>query len=424
MDLEEIKLPANWRGCALREACVKTSLWNPEREQRESFTYVDVSAVSNVRFCITAPQVVHGANAPSRARKIIRAGDVIYATVRPSLKRVAWVEPPYDDQIASTAFCVVRANPEQAESKFLYYLLLTDEVNRKIVEHEHGASYPAVTDKDVLNRFILLPPLSEQRKIVLVLWKVQQAVHTEAAIVHNARDLKKSLLHRLFTHGLRGEPLKETELGPLPESWRQVTVRDLGEVVTGTTPPTGKREYYEPGQYQFIAPGDLGSTIFINTSGNKISGKGLKVSRVLPKHSVCFVCIGSSIGKVGITVDEESTTNQQINSIIASKSYEPFFIGYLLEHWSEHIATHASPSPVPIMSKGKFEEVKLFAPPELAEQREIANILRTVDEKIAVHEAKQRALQDLFKTLLHQLMTAQLRVNHLDIDLRGAEVRP
>src|SRR5438046_2426633 len=152
------ELPDSWRYVPLRSVCEKTSIWNPAREPRDCFNYIDVSSVSNERFCITATQKIAAASAPSRARKIVKAGDVIYATVRPSLKRVAWIEPRYDDQIASTAFCIVRADPKQAVSKFLYYVLLSDAVNQKIIEHERGASYPAVTDKDVLNQFVLLPP--------------------------------------------------------------------------------------------------------------------------------------------------------------------------------------------------------------------------------------------------------------------------
>src|SRR6202165_4506032 len=143
------ELPDNWHYVPLRSVCEKTSIWNPVRERRDRFHYIDVSSVSNKHFCVSGPQEMAAANAPSRARKIVKAGDVIYATVRPSLKRVAWIEPHYDDQIASTAFCIVRADPKQAISKFLYYILLSDDVNRKIIGHERGASYPAVTDKDV-----------------------------------------------------------------------------------------------------------------------------------------------------------------------------------------------------------------------------------------------------------------------------------
>jgi type I restriction enzyme S subunit len=263
---------------------------------------------------------------------------------------------------------------------------------------------------------IRYPEKSEQEKIAAVLWKIQKAVEIEDAIVRNARQLKKSLLRRLFTHGLRGEPLKETEIGPSPQSWVEVTIGSLGEIVTGTTPPTANRKFYDGGEFQFIAPADLGQTPFIYTAEKKITQQGLAVSRVLPKHSVCFVCIGSSIGKVGVTVEEVSATNQQINSVIVNSDYDPLFVGYLFEFKSSYIASFTSPSPVPILSKGKFEEIKLFVSPDKDEQREIADILQTVDRKIDIHESKKRSLQDLFKTTLHKLMTAQIRVNDLDID--------
>ena len=295
---------------------------------------------------------------------------------------------------------------------FVYFLLQ----HLQLTGLNSHSTVPGLNRESVYSIEWAFPPKSEQEKIAAVLWKIQKTMEIEDAIVRNAHDLKKSLLRRLFTHGLRGEPLKETEIGPLPESWVEVTIGSLGKVVTGTTPPTANREFYDPGEFQFIAPADLGQTTFIYTAEKKITQQGLAVSRVLPKHSVCFVCIGSSIGKVGVTVGAVSTTNQQINSVIVKSDHDPLFVGYLFEFKSSYIASFTSPSPVPILSKGKFEEIKLFVSPDKDEQREIADILQTVDRKIDIHESKKRSLQDLFKTTLHKLMTAQIRVNDLDID--------
>jgi len=265
------------------------------------------------------------------------------------------------------------------------------------------------------------PEKSEQEKIAAVLWKIQRAVEIEDAIVRNARDLKKSLLRYLFTHGLRGEPVKETEIGPVPESWVDVKIGGLGQIVTGTTPPTANRGFYDDGKFQFIAPADLGQTTFIYRAEKKITEKGLDVSRVLPRHAVCFVCIGSSVGKVGVTIDEVSATNQQINSVIVNGEHDALFVGYLFAFKSNYIASFTSPSPVPILSKGKFEEIRIFVSPDKGEQREIADVLQHVDRKIEIHESKKRSLRDLFKTTLHKLMSAQICVKDLDIDTSEVE---
>lgn len=257
----------------------------------------------------------------------------------------------------------------------------------------------------------------EQGKIAEILWRIQRTIETEDKLIATTRELKQSAMRQLFTRGLRGEPQKETEIGPTPESWQFMPISEFGSVVTGTTPRTAERKFYDGGSYHFIAPGDLGGTTRIYTAAKTITEAGLEASRVLPKHSVCFVCIGSSIGKVGITTQDRSTTNQQINAIIINERFDPLFVCYLLNHFSEYVSSFASPSPVPIMSKGKFEQVSLYVTLDKNEQQEIARILSAIDAKIEIHERRRTTLQELFNTMLHHLMTGKTRVADLDIDV-------
>ncbi len=240
-------------------------------------------------------------------------------------------------------------------------------------------------------------------------------------ILRSLRNLKKSTMQFVFTRGLHGEKTKMTEIGEIPESWEIAKINDLGEIITGTTPPTKKPEYYQGGGYQFIAPNDIGETTKIYCTEKEISEKGLEVSRILSKHTVCFVCIGSTIGKVGITVVEKAASNQQINAIVTNDQYDPFFVTYILNYKSAHVSSFASPSPVPILSKGKFAEISIITTHDKVEQKEIAYILQTMDKKIELHESKKSALQSLFKTMLNQLMTGEIRVKDLDIDLSEVE---
>jgi type I restriction enzyme, S subunit len=229
-------------------------------------------------------------------------------------------------------------------------------------------------------------------------------------------ELKKALLHKLFTEGLRGEPQKQTEIGPVPESWEVVKIGSLGKVVTGTTPKTAVHEYYTPPEVDFIAPADLGQTRYICSSEKKISLRGLEVVRGLPKDAVMCVCIGSSIGKVGMTSKDASATNQQINSIICNERNDPTFVYYLLSYLAEYWRGFATFGPVPILSKGAFEAINIVVPPTKDEETEITESFRALDAKAEVQMRKQVLLTDLFRTLLHQLMTAQIRVNDLDLE--------
>ena len=297
--------------------------------------------------------------------------------------------------------------------KYLEYFLAqvdyTDYQDRAVKGH--------TLNQEKIDRIaITLPPKPEQQKIAAVLWKMQRAIAMQDRLIAATRDLKASAMQRLFTRGLRNEPLKQTEIGPMPESWKLRPIGSLGQIVTGSTPRTAVSKYYTDGEFHFIAPGDISDATKIAGTSKKITEAGMLVSRVLPAGSTCVVCIGSSIGKVGITTQARSTTNQQINAVIPSASYEQRYICYLLQFFSELIANRAAPSPVPILSKSQFSAIELPVSHEADEQRTIAAALATIDRKLAHHRGKRAALNDLFQTLLHKLMTAEIRVADLDID--------
>jgi type I restriction enzyme, S subunit len=351
----------------------------------------------------------------------IEDGDILLAKITPCFengKQCIVTGLPNGFGIASTEIIPIKEKAGTSSKYFLYYYLLKSDVRKLIAGKMEGATgrqrVPVHLIKEL---FIPFPLLSEQQEIAAVLFNIQQAIEMQKSIIEKMRELKKSTLHHAFTHGLRGEKTKETVIGQVPESWMIKKIGDLGKIVTGTTPPTKNREYYQDGHYQFIAPNDIGKTTRIYKAEKKITDKGLEVSRLLPKESVCFVCIGSTIGKVGITVEEKTTTNQQINTVIVNNDYDSYFVTYLMDYKSEYIASFASPSPVPILSKGKFEEISIMLSPNMTEQQEIARVLMIVDETIEIHAAKKSALQELFKAMLNKLMTGEIRVKDLDIDV-------
>ncbi|MBF0506238.1 MAG: restriction endonuclease subunit S [Nitrospirae bacterium] len=266
-----------------------------------------------------------------------------------------------------------------------------------------------------------LPPLPEQQKIASVLSVVQEAKEKTENVISALKELRKSMMKNLFTYGpvpieeTERVPLKETEIGMIPEHWEIKKVADLGKILTGNTPSTNRKEYYGD-KYQFISPADLGITKYVYKSGKYLSDAGLQVSRPLPKDSVLVTCIGSTIGKTGMTVDEISTTNQQINSISCTESFNRHFIYYYLTFIADRIKAMASTVAVPILNKSNFEEIKVISP-SLPEQQQIAESLSTIDDKLEAESKKINSLDSLFKTLLSLLMTGKIRVKDLEIPL-------
>src|SRR5947199_8803318 len=147
-----------WSTVIIGDYLVKTELRDPTKRPRDRFFYVDVSSVDNQSFTIRQLTELLGGDAPSRARKVIQECDVLFATVRPTLRRIALVDSTLDNQICSTGFCVLRTSPK-LDAGFLYYWLLTDDVGAHTVKIEKGVSYPAVRDSDVKSIRMPYPPL-------------------------------------------------------------------------------------------------------------------------------------------------------------------------------------------------------------------------------------------------------------------------
>lgn len=304
---------------------------------------------------------------------------------------------------------------DAADSLFaLYWLWYAFEIGSVYFGRGNVTTIPNLSQSKLCELPLPVPPVSEQRKIAGVLGVVQRAMEQQERLLALTAELKKALLHQLFTAGLRGEPQKQTDLGPVPESWEVLPIGSLGRVVTGSTPKTQVPEYYAPQEVDFIAPADLGNTKCIYDSQKKISREGLATIRQLPGRAVMCVCIGSSIGKVGMTSKPHSATNQQINSIICNDRHDPAFIYYLMSYLATYWRGFATFGPVPILSKGAFEVIKIATPAAREEEHEIATILNAFDVKMEVHQRKHATLTALFRTLLHQLMTAQIRVRDGD----------
>lgn len=152
-------------------SCVlRVETWNPLRaEPDEEFRYIDLSAVDQDTKSITEAREIACADAPSRARQLVRTGDVLVSTVRPNLNGVARVPDDLDGATASTGFCVLRPDPEKLSGSYLFHWVKSVAFVGDMVSKATGASYPAVSDRIIFESLFPLPPLQEQRRIASIL---------------------------------------------------------------------------------------------------------------------------------------------------------------------------------------------------------------------------------------------------------------
>lgn len=196
-----------WEEKTFGEVLLKTESVDPTKKPDEEFIYLDVSSVNKETKEIENASSVMGKDAPSRARKLIRTNDVIFATVRPTHSRVALITEEYNEQVCSTGYFVLRAK-DFLNNNLVFYFLLTYGFNKQMEKLQKGASYPAVNDSDVKGIIIPFPKsLKEQQTIVQKLdalsleTKKLEAIYQQK--LNDLEELKKSVLQKAFAGELK-----------------------------------------------------------------------------------------------------------------------------------------------------------------------------------------------------------------------------
>ncbi|ROR92596.1 restriction endonuclease subunit S [Nocardioides aurantiacus] len=224
------------------DVTTRVSTWNPSRATEPvAFDYIDLGAVDNSRKEVTGAAGVSSAEAPSRARQLVAAGDVLVSTVRPNLNAVAVVPPHLDGATASTGFTVLRPTRD-LHGRYLFHWVRSEGFIVDMVRKATGSSYPAVSDRIVKQSELPLPPLAEQRRIATILDHTDSLCLKRSVALAHLDDLKKSCFLEMF-----GDPRVPGSAGSLPTS---PTL--LGSLVRIRTGKLDANAAVEDGEFPFF----------------------------------------------------------------------------------------------------------------------------------------------------------------------------
>ena len=412
-------LPDDWEFSTLGDLNTrKAPTLNPKDFVDETFEYYSIPDFQRDQ----CPSFING-GAIESSKLLLKPKTVLFGKLNPRVEKVWRVaESPEFRQIGSTEWITILPN-DRVDTDFLYFLEWSDHV-MPIAKTLVSGSTPSRQRVDPTSFYRLrvpLPPLLEQKKIAHILSTVQRAIEAQERIIQTTTELKKTLMHKLFTEGLRNEPQKQTEIGPVPESWEVVRLGTL----LAREPQNGlyksKKDYGAGTQIlridDFSNAGDV-VAIAINRvvlSVDEIRIYGLDAGDIVINRVNSLSHLGKTalVGSIGeAMVFESNMMRFSVNESMVRKEYAFKFLNsplakrQIIESAKRAVAQSS-------INQGDIKALRI-PKPSLAEQLEIAGALETIELKISTAVGKKVALQDLFRTLLHELMTAKIRVHDLN----------
>lgn len=276
------------------------------------------------------------------------------------------------------------------------YLFRSNNVRVQIQKESQGSKVLSINVGRISGINLSFPSLQEQAKIATYFSAIDDKLQTLKRKKTLLEQYKKGVMQKIFSQELR---FKDDTGNDYPD-WENKKLGEISIITTGSTPSTIVEEYYG-GEKLFVSPVDLQGNRFISNTKTTLTELGFAKGRKIKKGSVLFVCIGSTIGKVGIAT-EDCLTNQQINSLEALNGYENDYIYSLLDYYGSKIKVQAGIQAVPQINKTDFSNFSFFFP-SIDEQVKIANFLSAIDDKINHCQGQMKKTEVWKKGLLQKM---------------------
>ena len=300
----------------------------------------------------------------------------------------------------STEFHVLRSR-STACNRYIFYHTQSESFRKKLELEMVGTAGQKRVSLNAIERY-LLPvrhSLAEQTAIAAVLSDTDALIQGLDQLIAKKRNIKQGAMQELLTGKKR--------LPGFAGEWEKKKVSEVGEIITGSTPPTSNKTYWN-GDIPWITPTDISAIRDIWCSERQITQYGLKVLRQLPANTLLVTCI-ASIGKNSI-LRKTGACNQQINAVIPDDKHNVDYLYYLIENNKFHLLSRAGITATNIVSKREFMEIVFVFPPTLAEQTAIAAVLSDMDAEIAALEQKRDKYKAIKRGMMQELLTGKIRL--------------
>lgn len=407
---------------------------NPETlgsgtERDLEFEYIDLSSVSQgrIRWPSVTAQVFK--TAPSRARRIVRQGDILFGNVRPDNRSHGYIPPHPSYLVASTGFTVLRAISGIAEPRFLFHYVLSDDIAAQARKVEVGSGYPAVNESDVERFEVPAASLPEQRRIAEILDTLDEAIRKTEQVIAKLQQMKQGLLHDLLTRGIddngevrdqerHPEQFKDTQLGWIPKGWDAVPASTLLLGVEQGWSPDCEAEPAEKGSWGVLKTTAVTWSRYDDSANKALPGH----LRPRPEYEVKANDVlmtragpNSRVGVVALVTETQGRlmlSDKMYRLLPNTEKVSPEYLALALsgEKTQRHLATLKTGLAESQTNISQSIVLSLWIPlPGLAEQDRICDRHASLSRQAQLEALVLAKLLVLKKGLMNDLLTGRVR---------------
>jgi type I restriction enzyme S subunit len=407
----------------------------------DEIEYIDISSVGTGM--LQGTQRLQIDDAPSRAKRIVRNGDTLLATVRPNLRSFWFARNPKKNTIASTGFAVLRAGKD-IDARFVYFTVTNQPFTDYLTANAKGAAYPAVDTDTIARAEIYLPPLPTQRKIAAILSAYDDLIENNLRRIKILEEMAQNLYREWFIHfrypihfrdpgsepstqpeshpsptGRRDRDegrakLVDSPLGRISVGWNVVNFGELYITSSGGTPSRKVAEYYG-GAHPWIKTRELNDGFILETE-ETITDLGLIKSsaKLFPENTVILAIYGATIGKLGI-LSMPSATNQACVAILQKEVGfgRAFAFLFLLENRDKLIGLGQGAAQQNI-SQVVLKNFPAFRPP-VSLMQAFSVMVEPLLDNVRNLQHKNTTLRRTRDLMLPKLISGEVDVSELDI---------
>lgn len=345
----------------------------------------------------------------------VEENDVVITTSGVSYGKIAQVKKEHLPMMMNTSVIRFHTKTHELDQGYLYSYLRSSHYKSQMDSYALGSAQPNFGPSHIKYIDMILPPIELQKRISSIICALNNKIDVNIKINETLEKMAITIYKHWFEEfgPFQEGEFVETEVGIIPKGWKFKRVLDLGEVVTGKTPPTNKTENYGF-DIPFIKIPDMHNQIYSIKTESMLSDLGAKSqkNKYLPENTVCVSCIATP-GLVCLT-DRISQTNQQINSIICKEEISPYFTYLFFKSISSNIVSLGSSGTATLnLNKKNFSNIKVILPDPctmLSFDERVKNIFNS----IRINQHQIESLEQTRNYLLPRLLSG-------DIDLSEAE---